>query len=182
MIVQCSGCDTRYKIADEKLNHSVKHFSCKKCGTPVTIPSAEQAGISSSTGDDQVSEGKRKIVVADDTAFFRIMLTDLLEGNGYEVITANDGEEALQKVKHELPDLDLLLLDMLMPKMDGFTVIKELKKGVMGQALPILALSGVFKSDDDREMMRDLGVVGYIDKDTSPDEILRRVKLIFGEE
>ena len=136
-----------------------------------STPESEPAKIGS-------QDGKKRVVVADDTAFFRMMLTDLLTEAGYDVITAVDGEDALIKIKHELPALDLVLLDMLMPKLDGFQVIEELKKGVMANNLPILALSGVFKSESDRDHMKKLGVVGYVDKDTSPDQILERVNMV----
>lgn len=121
---------------------------------------------------------KKRIVVADDTAFFRAMLSDMLTEAGYEVITATDGEDAFVKIKSELPNLDLVLLDMLMPKMDGFKLIEELKKDSLGEGLPILALSGVFKSDEDRQHMKSLGITGYIDKDTPPEQILNRVNML----
>jgi len=177
MVVTCSGCSSNYKVNESSISGSHARFKCKKCGNLIEF----EVDAGPSTVEELKGEVKKKIVVADDTAFFRIMLKDLLEAEGYEVVTANDGEDALIKIKHELPQLDLVLLDMLMPKMDGFQVISEVKKGVMGQSLPILALSGVFKSDSDREHMKELGILGYIDKDTPTEEIVRRVNMILGE-
>jgi len=167
MIVGCKNCNSRFKLDDAKAAGGVR-FKCSKCGEMIEVKKA--------------ADRPKKIVVADDTALFRFMMEDLLVKKGYEVITAKDGEEALAKVKHELPDLDLLLLDMVMPKMDGFAVIRELNKEAMGKNLPILTLSGVVKSDEDRAMMRELGVKGYIDKSTPPEEILHRVDMLLKPE
>lgn len=183
MKVECQSCHSSYNLDPSKIPPTGARFKCRKCsamvevnpsavvGEPSLLPKIEPAKTDS-------EDSKKKVVVADDTAFFRMMLTELLTEAGYEVITAVDGEDALIKIKHELPDLDLVLLDMLMPKLDGFQVIEELKKGVMANNLPILALSGVFKSDADRDHMKKLGIVGYIDKDTPPDQILERVNMV----
>ena len=182
MIVECQTCHSRYNVDPSKVPPSGARFKCRKCASivEVKLPAAAEATSmpENETAKTDSQDRKKRVVVADDTAFFRMMLTDLLTEAGYEVITAVDGEDALIKIKHELPDLDLVLLDMLMPKLDGFQVIEELKKGVMANNLPILALSGVFKSDADREHMKKLGVVGYVDKDTPPDQILERVNMI----
>lgn len=172
MIVECEKCQKKYKIDEEKTDSLGSGFVCSKCRNETGFPASVVVKKPES------ASRKKKIIIADDTAFFRAMLKDLLTESGYEVITAANGEEALLKVKHELPDLDLLLLDMLMPKMDGFQVIEEIKKGAMGRNLPILALSGVFKSDEDKALMKKLGVVGYVDKNTPPEQILNRVHLI----
>ena len=183
MNVECLSCNSSYNVDPSKVPSGGGRFKCRKCGSilevnlpdvtaeSASIPMAEPAKVDS-------NDGKKRVLVADDTAFFRMMLTELLTEAGYEVITAVDGEDALIKIKHELPALDLVLLDMLMPKLDGFQVIEELKKGVMAINLPILALSGVFKSDADRDHMKKMGIVGYIDKDTQPDQILERVNMV----
>ncbi len=182
MNVECQTCHSSYNVDPSKIPPSGARFKCRKCGSVVEVklPAAAEATSmpEKEPAKTDSQDRKKRVVVADDTAFFRMMLTDLLTEAGYEVITAVDGEDALIKIKHELPDLDLVLLDMLMPKMDGFQVIKELKKGVMGKNLPILALSGVFKSDADRDHMKELGVLGYVDKDTPPDQIVERVNMI----
>lgn len=127
-------------------------------------------------------EGKRRIIVADDTRFFCQMLEDILTGAGYEVVLAHDGLEALKKVKAEMPNIDLLVLDLLMPKMTGFDVLREIRKDPQGAKLPVLAITGVFKQSSEIEMLRKLGAMGYISKNSPPDEILRRVKYALGEE
>lgn len=189
MVIECSSCHKRYKVDEKKIGSAGSKFKCKNCQSIIfvtkdpVIEAVNNLTVKSGVdAEESAFEEKKRIIVADDTLFFREILKDVLSQNGYEVILAKDGEDALQKVKHELPDLHLLLLDMLMPKMDGFQVVNELRQGVMGQKLPIIALSGVFKNEEDRERMKKAGVLGYIDKDTPPDEILRRVNMILKPE
>jgi len=130
-----------------------------------------------------VSENKKKrVLVADDTKFFCTIIEDLLKSEGYEVLTAYDGLEALKKAKAELPNLDLLILDLLMPKMTGFDVLREIRKDPNGANLPVLAITGVFKQSSEIESLKKLGALGYITKNSKPEEILRRVKFALGEE
>ena len=123
----------------------------------------------------------KRILVADDTRFFCAVLEDLLTTEGYEVILAHDGLETLKKVKSELPRLDLLILDLLMPKMTGFEVLREIRKEPGGEGLVVLAITGVFKQSSEIEQLKKLGAIGYISKNSSPEEILRRVKFALGE-
>jgi len=125
---------------------------------------------------------KKKIIVADDTKFFCRIVQDILLEAGYNVICAYDGLEALKKVKGELPDLDLVILDTLMPKMTGFDVLREIRKDPDGSNLPVLAITGVFKQSSEIEALKKLGAMGYITKNSPPEEILRRVKVALGEE
>lgn len=125
---------------------------------------------------------KKKILVADDTKFFCAVIEDLLVAEGYNVVCAFDGLEALQKAKTELPDLDLMVLDLLMPKMTGFDVLREIRKDENGADLPVLAITGVFKRTTEIEQLKKLGAIGYITKNSPPEEILRRVKFALGEE
>jgi predicted Zn finger-like uncharacterized protein len=186
MIIECSGCRKRYAVDEAKIPTAGGRFKCKNCDSIVEIGSRPADGIAAGEKgkpdrNDAGPYRKKRIIVADDTAFFRIMIADLLSAAGYEVITAVDGEDALDKIKHELPAIDLVVLDMLMPKMDGFQVIEELKREAASENLSILALTGVFKSDADREHMKELGVAGYVDKSTPPELILDRIKMTLGD-
>ena len=76
-----------------------------------------------------------KILVVDDDPDILDALTMILESQGYEVVTARDGMEGLANLKAETPDL--MILDLLMPKMDGFHVLKELQETRGGQSINI---------------------------------------------
>ncbi len=130
----------------------------------------------------QIQQRKKRILVVDDMELFRVLMQDLLTKEGFEVLLARDGLEAVQMVKHELPDLDLVLLDLLLPRLTGFEVLKEIRSGKMGRSLPVLVITGVFKKASQIELLKKLGANGYMTKDLKPDEIIRRIKLTLGVE
>jgi len=122
----------------------------------------------------------KKILVIDDDPDIVDALTMILESGGYQVVTARDGIEALATLKTEKPDL--MILDLLMPKMDGFAVMKELEDGRWSKYrdTPILALSSVREEAARRryelETALELGVDDYIEKPISPNVLLERVE------
>lgn len=126
-----------------------------------------------------VLKGAKVLVVDDDPAMVKAARF-VLESRGTEVITASDGAEALEKVEQSQPDL--LILDLLMPKMDGFEVCKRLreKEQAGGKKLPLLVTSAVREESSRRryelEMATDLSVDAYLEKPFSPPALLQRVE------
>lgn len=123
--------------------------------------------------------GKKRILVADDTPPMRIMLEDVLNEAGYEVATASDGEEAWNKITADKQGWDLVVLDLLMPKMTGFEILNRLKKEAGQARSPILVITGIFKSEKEIDRLRELGAIGYLTKTALVDEILFRVNRVF---
>jgi len=124
-----------------------------------------------------------KILVVDDDPDILEALTMILESQGYQVCTASDGIEGLANLKAEKPDL--MILDLLMPKMDGFAVCKELQdpRWSKFKSIPILILTSVREEASRRryelETGLELDVDDYVEKPVSPDILLERVgKLI----
>jgi len=120
------------------------------------------------------------ILVVDDDPEMRPALSLILESRGYNVRTAQDGEEGWEKIKEKEPDL--LILDLLMPKMDGFEVCKRLeeKRSTGSGKFPVIILSAIFEENSRRryelETETDLQVDGYITKPISPPVLLQRVE------
>ncbi len=120
-----------------------------------------------------------KILIVDDDPDMRDALTIILESQDYEIVTAQDGLEALAALRAEKPDL--MLLDLLMPKMDGFAVLKELQDGRWAKYrnIPIVVLSSVREEASRRryelETALELKVDDYVEKPVSPDVLLKRV-------
>ncbi|SEI38296.1 DNA-binding response regulator, OmpR family, contains REC and winged-helix (wHTH) domain [Lachnospiraceae bacterium A10] len=111
-----------------------------------------------------------KILVVDDEDRIRKLVRDFLTREGYSVIEAADGEEALNQFDTN-PDLKLIILDVMMPKMDGFEVAKRIRKT---SKLPIIMLTA--KADEDDELQGfDIGVDEYIAKPFSPKILVARV-------
>jgi DNA-binding response OmpR family regulator len=121
-----------------------------------------------------------KILVVDDDPDILDALAMILESQGYEVCTARDGIEGLANLKAERPDL--MILDLLMPKMDGFAVCKELQdpRWSKSKDMPILILTSVREDASRRryelETGLELNVDDYVEKPISPDILLQRVE------
>lgn len=115
----------------------------------------------------------RKVLVVDDEPSIVTLLQYNLEQAGFEVITANDGEEGMKKAIREQPDL--MILDLMLPKMDGIEVCKQLRQQKM--MTPILMLTA--KDDEfDKVLGLELGADDYMTKPFSPREVLARIKAI----
>lgn len=112
------------------------------------------------------------ILVVDDEELIRNVIREYLENEKYEVLEAVDGEEALKMVSTH--KIDLIILDIMMPKKDGYTTLKEIKKE---KNIPIIMLSA--RSEEyDKLLGFDLGIDDYLTKPFSPRELLARVKAV----
>ncbi len=117
----------------------------------------------------------KKILIADDRPEVVELVKVTLEGEGYLTIDAFDGREALEKIKREKPDL--VLLDIVMPKMTGFEVLSQSKKDPALKEIPIIMLTAKGQKSDQEEG-KELGATGYIIKPFSPSALLGRIEEI----
>jgi two-component system KDP operon response regulator KdpE len=113
-----------------------------------------------------------KILVVDDEPRMVQMIGMNLKLEGYEVISAPDGYQALSKVTKEMPDL--VLLDIMMPEMDGYETLKRIRED---SSVPVIFLS-VKAEEPDRVRGLDLGADDYITKPFSPRELVSRIKAV----
>jgi len=126
-----------------------------------------------------------KILVVDDDPDILDATTMILESQGYQVVTARDGIEGLAVLKAENPDL--MILDLMMPKMDGFGVCKELQdpRWSKYKSTPILILTSVREEASRRryelETGLELDVDDYIEKPMSPDTLISRVNTLINK-
>jgi DNA-binding response OmpR family regulator len=114
----------------------------------------------------------RRILIADDDPLLRSLLVHKLSGEGHQVIVAEDGAEALTAISEQKPDL--IVLDALMPVMDGFEVLRRLKAGG-GAAAPVIMLTAL-KREQDIVGALQLGAADYLVKPFIPDELSERVR------
>ncbi len=123
-----------------------------------------------------------KILVIDDDPDIVDALTVLLEGEGYDVVTAYDGEEGLSRIREEHPDL--IILDLLMPKLDGYGVCRTLTdpRWSKWKGIPIIVLTSVREEASQRRYELETGmrmdVDDYIEKPLDPDVVVDRVRKI----
>lgn len=114
-----------------------------------------------------------KVLVADDSPVLRAAVTKLLAGDGYDVVTAEDGVDAITKFYEEQPDL--LLLDVQMPKLNGYVVCRLLKEDPVASSVPVLILT-IRTSAEDRYWGVKSGANGYLTKDALGEELLGAVQ------
>jgi DNA-binding response OmpR family regulator len=114
-----------------------------------------------------------RILIIEDEAPMRTALADLLAAEGYRTLTAADGEIGLQRALSEKPDL--ILLDIMMPKLDGFAVCAELRR--LASDVPVLMLTAKAQIED-RVYGLDVGADDYLVKPFSTEELLARVRAL----
>ncbi|MGA2747558.1 MAG: response regulator transcription factor [Verrucomicrobiota bacterium] len=115
----------------------------------------------------------QRILIVEDETPMRTALADLLAAEGYRILTATDGENGLQRALAEKPDL--ILLDVMMPRLDGFALCAELRR--LGHAMPVLMLTAKGQVED-RVTGLDAGADDYLVKPFSTDELLARVRAL----
>ncbi len=116
---------------------------------------------------------RRKILLVDDEAGFAELLRDLLEMDNYEVVTAENGEEGLEKLKTFAPDV--IISDVVMPRMSGFEMFKQVKASPETSSLPFLFITG-FQDERVLSEARKLGVFGILRKPIDIEQIESRIK------
>ncbi len=121
---------------------------------------------------------KGKILVVDDEIYIVHILDFSLGMEGYEVVTALDGEQALHKVKSDKPDL--VVLDIMMPKLDGYETCKILKNDPETKNIPVILLSAKGRNVD-QTMGFQVGADDYITKPFSPRKLVERINMILGQ-
>lgn len=113
-----------------------------------------------------------KILIVDDEPLIREVIKEYCALENYEVLEAENGIEALEKIKTN--DIDIIVLDIMMPKLDGFSTLKEIKQI---KNIPVILLSAR-KEEFDKLMGFDLGSDDYMTKPFSPKELIARIKAI----
>ncbi len=115
----------------------------------------------------------KKILIVEDNQDNRELVVKILKNKGYQIIEAADGEEALEKVTREKPDL--ILMDISIPKIDGYEVTKRLKDQEEFKHIPIVALTA-HAMKGDREKFISIGFEGYISKPINIRELPEQIR------
>ncbi|WP_125115595.1 response regulator transcription factor [Agathobaculum sp. Marseille-P7918] len=122
------------------------------------------------------------ILIADDEARIRRLVSDFLKRDGHNIVEAADGREALQILENRHPGLDLAILDVMMPGMDGFEVLRELRAQERGDKhLPVMLLTARAEDADQVRGLED-GADDYVTKPFSPIVLAARVRTLLKRE
>ncbi len=120
---------------------------------------------------------KGKILVVDDEVYILHILEFSLGAEGFEVITANNGEIAVEKAIQEKPDL--IVLDIMMPGLDGYETCRRLKREPETKHIPVILLTAKGR-DSDKRLGFEVGAIDYVVKPFSPNRLIGRVEEIIG--
>jgi HAMP domain-containing protein/CheY-like chemotaxis protein/signal transduction histidine kinase len=138
------------------------------------LPPAKQSMLQRLHGGNEVLRG-RKVLVVDDDARNIFALTSVLENHEMEVISATNGRQAIDLIE-QTPDLSLVLMDIMMPDMDGYQTMREIRQWPSSRLLPILALTAKAMKGD-REKCLEAGASDYIAKPVNTAELLSLMRL-----
>jgi len=119
-----------------------------------------------------------KILIAEDNAVNRELLRELLEMRGYTVVEACEGEEALRKIEQTQPDL--LLLDIGMPVLDGFGVMRKIRENPRFASLPVVAVTA-YAMQGDQEKILNSGFNGYLSKPVNSRALAEELERLLGK-
>lgn len=127
-----------------------------------------------------MAEATKKILLADDTVFFRTMLGSELSAAGFDVTFAGNGMEALTQIDEMGAALNLLVLDLYMPEMDGFGVMEKIQERGLQGKFPVLVITGEYEASDILRRVRELGASGLLSKEAAAEQVVGRVKQMLG--
>jgi len=117
----------------------------------------------------------KKILVVDDSPTERLALTELLTARGYQVVTADNGEDAIARSRSETPDL--ILMDVVMPGMNGYQATRTISRDELTRRIPIIMCTSKGQETDRIWGMRQ-GAFDYLVKPVDPNELLARIRAL----
>jgi DNA-binding response OmpR family regulator len=121
---------------------------------------------------------KKKILIVEDDKFLRELIAQKLVNEGYDTSSAVDGEQAIKKIKKQNPDL--ILLDLILPGIDGFEVLSKIKEDMEISKIPVIILSNLGQKEDIEKGLN-LGAVDFLIKaHFAPGEIIEKIKKVIG--
>lgn len=123
----------------------------------------------------------KKILIIEDDPVNQMILADFLAANGYATVAASSGPEGIERFERDAPDL--LLVDVQLPRKNGFELVRELKATPQGKATPILMMSAVYSDRDQSDRTLQLGALadGYLSKPFDLVHLLAQVRQLLGE-
>jgi len=181
MTIQCPECDARYRIDSSRVIKAVARVKCPQCAAvfevnlrrmPAEPPAAAQA--SAGTGLGAASSTAAEVLIVDDSKFFRELIADVLKPLQLHFHMAGDGDEALQIIRQRKPAL--VILDLSLPGMSGYELIRQVREEPSLRNLRLLAMSGVYRNETDAADVQAAGADDFVSKSFKPEQLQVRVK------
>jgi CheY-like chemotaxis protein len=174
MLVRCPQCRSEIRLSGDAPTEKVVRYFCPTCQAIVRIDlQLDEVRSSSSSGTYSSIQRRKKALVADDSELVLKLCEKILAAAGFEVLLAGDGIEALRLIRDEHPDV--VILDLLMPRMTGFDVLREVRADERIKDTVVLAISSVYK-DNILSFLHQLGAQGFLDKAQIEESLAFRVQ------
>lgn len=193
MKIQCPECESSYRLDPSRLKPGVVRFKarCSRCNAvfSVNVPPSEappqQPAVAPVVRESvfpvpppvrpprQGTAGK-KLLVVDDSKFFRELIVDVLKPLELDFQLAGDGIEALDILRQS--PFDLVLLDLNLPRMNGYELIAAVRSDDTLKSTMLLAMSGVFRKETDVARVVQAGADDFINKSFKPEQLQERVR------
>jgi CheY-like chemotaxis protein len=178
MLVRCPECKTEFRLVGFEGDERVVRYFCASCERIVRIDlELDEVPSSSSSGSYRGVERRFTVLVADDDERQRSLAENLLRSAGYNVEVAGDGEEALERIRELHPDL--VVLDLLMPRLSGFDVLRQLERDERLKDIPVVAVSSVV-NENAADFLRRRGADGFIEQADLRERLVRKTRQILG--
>jgi len=168
MIIQCPGCVTSYRIKDMLPGQRDAHITCPKCACHFTLQAPHKPG------DSPTVNAGAAVLLVDDAPFFREMIADLLMPLNLNLRCAVNANEALTALAQS--SFVLMLIDLNLPDRNGLELIREIRCHPQGKNLRILAMSGVYRREQDGLEAIRAGADDFLNKSFRPEELRARVR------
>ena len=171
------GLSIVYGIVDNHGGHIVAS-SRKGKGSTFTLyfPLHHEEIYARNDKPPEPARGNETILVVDDEEVVRLLLTEILEGHGYKVITTASGIEAVDYFRENSNSIDLVFLDMIMPEMDGKATFEAIRR--IDNSVPVLLTSGYYEEEISRELI-EKGALGMVHKPYKSDVLVSRIRNCF---
>ncbi len=114
----------------------------------------------------------QKILIVDDSPFFRVSLSDMLTEAGYMVSSVKNGREAIEEIKRGPDGIDLLILDLEMPEVDGFGVLRWINENGCKGKFPVVTITSIYEPTQVMQDLKSLGATGFLQKELPHEHLL----------
>lgn len=187
MTIQCPECGARYRIDPSRVSKSVARVKCPQCAAvfEVNLRNAQAeppaaAPAPAGAGEASAVSPSAGVLIVDDSKFFRELVADVLKPLQLHLFMAGDGDEALQIIRQKRPAL--VILDLNLPGMSGYELIRQVRTDPSFGGLRLLAMSGVFRKETDAAEVQAAGADDFVSKSFKPEQLQVRVmKLLAGQ-
>lgn len=181
MTIQCPECGVRYRIDPARVSKSVARVKCPQCAAVFEVnlrkvPAEPSAAAPASVGAGAATavSSVAGVLIVDDSKFFRELVADVLKPLQLRFFMAEDGAEALQIIRQNRPVL--VILDLNLPGMSGYELIRQVRTDPALGGLRLLAMSGVYRKETDAAEVQAAGADDFVSKSFRPEQLQLRVK------